>query len=202
MVIGRSFFQRSSTTLTYRNENVKLDNIRVSNIPKIQQSDVSSLKYSIILDTRDNLFNAAKGLYCELSDELAGSFLGGDNQFNWITGKLKYYKKLEVILCGRDFPGITWIYPFETVEKIPLNERLYAGGPNSIRAFEYKKVGPLDERRNPYGGTFSLIWNVFELRRSIYKMIGGVIFLDAGNVWTTPDEFKVDGVSVTRSGQG
>jgi translocation and assembly module TamA len=72
---------------------------------------------------------------------------------------------------------------FGASQEIPLNERFYAGGPNSVRGFEYQTVGPLDSDGDPLGGRFKLVWNVVELRRAVYRMIGVVGFFDLGNVW-------------------
>ena len=80
------------------------------------------------------------------------------------------------------------------LERIPLHERFYAGGPNSLRAFDYQKAGPLDEKRVPTGGRLLIVWSIIEIRRSLYKMIGGAVFVDAGNVWTKPEMFKFRGL--------
>ncbi|MBN2287830.1 MAG: BamA/TamA family outer membrane protein [Candidatus Glassbacteria bacterium] len=75
---------------------------------------------------------------------------------------------------------------------IPLHERFYAGGPHSLRAFSYQKAGPLDRDRMPIGGRLKLVWNVVELRRTLYKLVGGVLFVDVGNVWLDPGSFALD----------
>ena len=68
-------------------------------------------------------------------------------------------------------------------QDIPLNERFYAGGPSSLRGFKYHRVGPLSVNRVPLGGRFEILWNVIELRRAVYKIIGVGVFADVGNVW-------------------
>jgi translocation and assembly module TamA len=73
---------------------------------------------------------------------------------------------------------------FGSDKEIPLNERFYTGGPTSLRGFGYQLVGPLASEGEPKGGKFKIVWNVLEFRRSIYKIIGGAVFVDAGNIWT------------------
>jgi translocation and assembly module TamA len=71
---------------------------------------------------------------------------------------------------------------FGSDKEIPLNERFYTGGPTSLRGFGYQLVGPLASEGEPKGGKFKIVWNVLEFRRSIYKIIGGAVFVDAGNI--------------------
>ena len=51
-----------------------------------------------------------------------------------------------------------------------------------MRGFRYRKVGPLDDNGNPLGGRYKLVVNI-ELRQTIYKIVGAVVFFDVGNVW-------------------
>ncbi len=183
ITIGRSFLKRSNSTLTYRQENVRLSDVRTVKIPDQLRNDVRSLKLSLIYDTRDNLFNTKKGLYFEWSNESAGAFLQGDINFLRSTFLFKYFKNLTAEAVLATAMDLGFIKPDNGLATIPLNERFYAGGPNTIRSFDYQKAGPLDENRIPTGGTFKVVWNALELRRTLYKMIGGAVFVDLGNVW-------------------
>jgi len=80
---------------------------------------------------------------------------------------------------------------FGASEEIPLNERFYTGGPTSLRGFGYQLVGPLDENGKPLGGQFKIVWNLFELRKAIYKLLGAAAFVDIGNVWTDIGAFRM-----------
>jgi translocation and assembly module TamA len=85
---------------------------------------------------------------------------------------------------------IGWIKILGDATDIPLNEKFYAGGPESLRAFDFQEVGPLDEKSVPVGGKFQFVMNAVELRQSIYKWVGMVAFFDVGNVWTDSKQFK------------
>jgi len=87
---------------------------------------------------------------------------------------------------------IGWLDASGEGENIPLHERFYAGGPNSLRGFDYQSVGPLDANRIPLGGRLHVVWNVLEVRQSLYKMIGGVLFFEMGNVWKKPEYFTLN----------
>ncbi|MBC8472390.1 MAG: outer membrane protein assembly factor [Planctomycetes bacterium] len=74
----------------------------------------------------------------------------------------------------------------EETSTLPANKRFYAGGGASIRGYEFQSVGPLDPDKTPLGGR-SLFEIGTELRIKLTDTIGGVIFLEGGNVYD--DEF-------------
>jgi translocation and assembly module TamA len=71
---------------------------------------------------------------------------------------------------------------------IPANRRFYAGGGTSIRGYALQSVGPLTDDGTPIGGR-SLLELSAELRVKLSKTLGGVVFIDGGNVYeeTVPD---------------
>lgn len=200
VTVGYSFEKRRMATIAYRREKVILKNIRVTEIPDAKNMDISGLKISFLRDTRNNLFNATDGSYLEMSHELAGGFLQGTRSFYRIESKLKRFFTLQTgMVIGTSF-GLGYIRPMYGLKEIPLNERYYAGGPNTIRGFDYQKVGPLDENGVPFGGQFSIVFNLLELRHTIYKMIGGAAFVDVGNVWKRVEEFNFEDLRTTIGG--
>ncbi len=189
VVCGRGFGKRSTVSLTYRYENSDVTDITVLHVPVELETDIRSLALSLIYDTRDNLFSTSRGSYLELSSELAGSFLRGSEDFWRVLFRLKRFFRLRgsTVVASAIEAGSMDFYGES--KAVPLNERFYAGGPNSLRGFEYREVGPLDENGTPVGGTFEIIWNVLEVRQALYKMIGGVFFIDAGTVWPDVGSF-------------
>lgn len=192
--VGKSLRRNSHVGLTYRFEEANLKNVEVSRIPATIDSRTRSLTLSFVYDTRDNLFNPKTGKYIEWTNELAGSFLKGNNTFIRSILKLKGFYSYNPQTIFASAIEIGWMEYFGTSEDIPLNERFYAGGPNSIRGFGYQLVGPLEADDIPLGGKFKAIWNVFEVRRTIYKLFGVAIFLDAGNVWSDISDFHIKDV--------
>ena len=189
--LGRKILSRSNMTLIYRHENVKISDIQVSEIPEDVKTNTRSLKFSVIYDTRDNLFNPNKGIYFEWSNESGIFFANVNNIFLRSTGRIKYFYPISnsTVICTALELGL--IDAEGGLQGIPLHERFYTGGPNSIRGFEYEKLGPLDENRLPIGGRLKLVCNLIEIRQSIYKMFGGVIFSDIGNIWLKPEDFHL-----------
>jgi len=59
--VGRSFYKNSRVTFSYRHENAKLRNVQVAEIPENIDTRTRSLKQSVTLDSRDNLFDLPIG---------------------------------------------------------------------------------------------------------------------------------------------
>ncbi len=67
-------------------------------------------------------------------------------------------------------------------DDIPPNKKFYAGGDHSMRGYGYQLVGPVDKNRIPLGGQ-SLLEFGTEARYKFTDTIGGVIFVEGGNVF-------------------
>jgi outer membrane protein assembly factor BamA len=90
-------------------------------------------------------------------------------------------------LAGRVFTGIG--IPYGNSERLPYIRQFFSGGPNSVRAFPVRSLGPgsfLDSTKvdvlTDQGGDIKLETNV-EYRFPIYSIFKGAVFADAGNAW-------------------
>ena len=191
--IGRSFTHRSSASLTYRHEQVNLRRIKVRPVPEKYRTNLRTLSLSLIYDTRDNLFNSTTGWYLEWTNEMAGAFLQGTDTFVRSIGRTKSFHRLTSSTLLAHSLEMGWMDVFGTSREIPLNERFFTGGPNSLRGFEYQLVGPLDENDYPLGGKFKTTFSL-EFRQGLYRWIGAVLFADMGNVWREPDDARFDDI--------
>ncbi|MDD5428784.1 MAG: BamA/TamA family outer membrane protein, partial [Candidatus Omnitrophica bacterium] len=91
---------------------------------------------------------------------------------------------------------------YSNTRDVPVYDRFYAGGANTIRGYKERSVGPRDSGSNdPVGGDAILIGNA-ELTFPIYeKIIKGAVFYDIGNVWPKIDDF-LDNATQFKSGTG
>jgi translocation and assembly module TamA len=109
----------------------------------------------------------------------------GDNRVSFLTGRLGltgYYgvdAAERFTLAGRARLGSI---VGETTPSLPANKRFYAGGGASIRGYRFQSVGPLGPGNKPLGGR-ALFEVSAELRAKITDTIGGVVFIDGGNVY-------------------
>ncbi len=92
--------------------------------------------------------------------------------------------------------------PYGNTDYIPFIEQFFAGGPNSIRAFQVRGLGPgarlpavLDSTNANQSGDIRLELNA-EYRFPIVSFLEGAAFVDAGNVWlakSTPENSQPEG---------
>ncbi len=61
-------------------------------------------------------------------------------------------------------------------------DRFFAGGPGTVRGFDYREVSPADSNGDSLGGQ-SLFTATAELRIPIVETVKFIVFMDAGNVW-------------------
>jgi outer membrane protein assembly factor BamA len=76
--------------------------------------------------------------------------------------------------------------PFHNLTELPFEKSFFAGGPNSVRAFPARSLGP--GSYNHSGPTLYQLGDMniegnIEYRFKIFKMLNSAIFLDAGNIW-------------------
>lgn len=68
--------------------------------------------------------------------------------------------------------------------ELPANKRFYSGGGGSVRGFEFRSLGPLDDSDDPIGGR-SVVEGGLELRVRLTEDIGIVPFVEGGQVSTS-----------------
>ncbi|MFH1700727.1 MAG: outer membrane protein assembly factor BamA [Candidatus Zixiibacteriota bacterium] len=196
LTFGHKLGRYTNISTSYRHENTNISQIDLS-VP-LDETDpqIRSLTLNISYDNRDNLFDPSTGWYANWSNEIAGSFLQGSDTFAKSVVNVKRFHPLGRNTVVGSAIELGWMDAFGKSEEIPINERFYAGGPTSLRGFGYQMVGPLDSNGQPIGGQFKLIWNLFELRKSVYRMMGMVLFVDAGNVWQRLEDVRISDVRV------
>lgn len=194
LTVGRNFRKHSTAQVQLRYEYDVLSQVKVQAPVNDSNVNLRSITFSIINDTRDDLFNPTRGIYIEESNELAGTFLHGNSDFARAVFNAKYFYPWTRHTILAFAIELGWEDNFGGSKEIPLNEKFYAGGPNSVRGFGYQLLGPLDPDGDPIGGNFKIVWHVVEVRQTIYKMFGGVVFVDAGNIWPTMTDFRLTGL--------
>ncbi|MGL5227921.1 MAG: BamA/TamA family outer membrane protein [Bacteroidales bacterium] len=85
--------------------------------------------------------------------------------------------------------GFGVAYPYGNMTVIPYEKRYFAGGANSVRAWNVRTLGPGRYRRTEgidfinQSGDIKLDLSV-EYRSYLFWKLHGAIFIDAGNIWT------------------
>lgn len=191
---GKSFWEYWSASVSYGFEAVNIFNIRedASQYVKDQagKSTTSSVGFAIGKDTRDNYLDPLKGSRNVLYLTFAG--LGGTNAFiKELYDSGWYFPMFDastIHLRGR-VAAITGLFG----KKIPLYERLYIGGINTVRGLGYGDGGPKDVNNEPIGGEKEIVLNaeyIFPIV-SEYKF-KGLVFFDSGRAYDKGEAFGSD----------
>jgi outer membrane protein insertion porin family len=182
--------------LNFRRVKVAEDSLQVgpSEItPLATAVRVAGPGFTWIRDTRDSPLDAHRGTYSSFQEYLSTERIGAQAEFSRldITSSSFYgFDKGRFVLARNTRYGQERAYGPSSDELIPLPERLYGGGPTSLRGFPINAAGPRDpETGFPIGGAGALV-NSTELRMPppILPFFGDslsfVLFHDMGNVFT------------------
>ena len=197
--LGKEFTEHDKGLLMY-----KFEEVEVSDIPDSASADLraevgtnttSSLALTLTHDERDNIYNPTKGFLLSGTGELAGGVLGGDRDFAKLYGQGSTYHKHwnDKVLELKLRAGIADAY--DDSEKVPIYERYFAGGANTIRGYRERRIGPRDAGTNdPIGGNAYWIANIEETFPIYPDLIKGAVFFDTGNVQEKIGDFGSGGV--------
>ncbi len=106
--------------------------------------------------------------------------------FRWILDNRLYYPLSTSNTLALKFK-YGQIYSFNKDKIIPVEERFYAGGSNSIRGWLRNEISPV--QNNEKTGGNSLLECSLENRLIFYPQFEWAVFYDFGNVWKTNHEF-------------
>jgi outer membrane protein assembly complex protein YaeT len=128
----------------------------------------------------DNLLDPTRGLLASATVEPVGGVLGGDVAFVRLVGEVRLYQPLVAGWLGATRLRLGAAEPVGGSREVPLFERFYAGGLNSVRGYARRRIGPL-AADDPIGGR-TLIEASVELRHAITRNLAAAVFADAGQV--------------------
>ena len=180
----------SISTLFFRLgfENIKNYDLQASYDPseltrEEEPLTLPSFSTTYLRDTRDSLTDPEQGTVSSVSVAVAPNIFGVHTGFVKLFCQEQYYRTVvDSVVLAASF-RLGWIAPFGGDNPVPISERFFAGGSNTLRGFAVDRAGPLDpETHEPLGGNALVIGNL-ELRFPIYKMVQGAVFYDVGNVF-------------------
>lgn len=167
-----------------------------------QEGILTSVGYDVQHTATDNLLNPRRGYQIGGHYEEAGFVLPGTFDFRLVSGDARAYLPMgkSMVLAGRVQFGNIWAKNRDLTE-VPFSKKYFLGGATSIRGWGRYEISPLGEDSGlPVGGN-SLLAGSAELRATIRGSLGGVLFIDAGNVWEDRESIDL-GVIRTAVGAG
>lgn len=196
MEFGYQLTYDLSVNAAFRYENVDLRNPRVAGVPELDNavgdSDLAGLRFSIINDTRDRAFSPTQGYYLQLSfEQVLGTY---DYPRGDIDFRRYFLLAQQADGSGRHTLGFSWKAGF-TGAQTPIFERYFAGGFSSLRGFDFRGAGPVDQTV-AVGGDFMFLGSVeYLMPITADDMVNAVVFCDYGTVEEDvrfdPDTYRV-----------
>lgn len=158
----------------------------------INPSRLVFVQAGVTYDSTDSLFNPTRGYTARMGYRLAVPFLTSDYGYHRLTLEATHYVKVSEgwIVAFKVLPGAIFTYGGEDA-RVPLFQRLFAGGATSVRGYGRRMLGPKDDPvrfgqerdPEPVGGN-GLLEGSVELRFPIRGNFRGAAFVDMGNVWS------------------
>ena len=177
-------------TLQYRLvfRHVTLSNIKIDQllVPLLSQPETIGMgEISLIQDKRDDPTDARRGIYSTVDLSYAPGVFAQTHFVRALFRNSTYHPFHRDLVFARS-TQFGFIASSAPASSIPLAERIYSGGSTSIRAFPDFQAGPRDLTTGfPLGGD-ALFINNFEMRFPLFgDNLNGVLFHDAGNVYST-----------------
>ena len=155
---------------------------------------ISKIGLTLLRDNRETLIFTRRGNRSSLKFEYAG--IGGDINYYKMEGRTAqfiptfdaYEQSLSIIARAGS------VSPFGQSDLVPFYDRFFLGGPETLRGFEYREVGPRDSDETApdesVGGN-SYAFVSFEYGFRIAEPLGLVVFYDWGFVNKNDFDFSM-----------
>ena len=183
---------------------LKIDPLLVPLLAQSVRVGIGSV--NLVQDRRDDPIDPHKGTYNTIEVGLATKVFGSQTSFVRMLGRNATYYKLgdKVVFARQTQIGLQPAFAIPATssspagvegDPIPIAERFFGGGGNTLRGVPQNEAGPRDPLTGfPLGGS-ALFFNSAEMRFPLFGTdINGVLFEDAGNIYSSLSKisFRVD----------
>ena len=152
-----------------------------------------SLTFHQLLDYRDSSILPTEGWHAEMPFGI-GAAIGTASTSYLKTGfQSSYYKPIGE--SGQLALGARADIIIPSGNQLPIDLRLFNGGPRSVRSYPERELGPHDTSGYPIGGQGSWVTNI-EYIHPIAGALKGVVFVDAGGLSPNWEDFGMDEIDV------
>lgn len=150
---------------------------------------VTALELDFSRNTAAQPLDPQQGYLVTAHVEKAGRFLRGTFDYTELLGEARGYVPVgsRFVWANRARAG-TIAGPSAAL--IPFYKRYFVGGSSSVRGWGRYQVSPLTPAGHPIGGRTMMEVST-EARFGIRGKLGGVLFVDGGNVWEEAWEFEL-----------
>ena len=181
---------------SYRLTQDKVSDV-VSADPLLKEQEGTRITSAIVAgisrDSRDKIQGPTRGGLTTFGVDFAG--LGGDSKYVKLLASTNYFKPIWFghVLSGRLEGG--WGFGIGQdgltgKSELPVFERFYLGGPNTVRSFKPRRISPVDSAGQRIGGNGYDLGTVEYIIPLPYEFrLAG--FVDVGNVYGFGNDFDI-----------
>ena len=191
--LGYEFFEHIRGNVMYKYEDVEVSDVEndapITLKAEEGRSTTSSVTFSAVQDTLDNPLYPLRGFLNIASAEIAGTFLGGDNDFYKLRLDTGWYIPffLDTTFHVRGRVGVGYGIGDDA---LPVFERFFVGGISTVRGFDVRSLGP-EVEGTVIGGNKELIMNLEFIFPIVPQMkLRGLVFFDAGNAFSEDESIR------------
>lgn len=187
--LGHPLWEEWRIYYSYTISNTDLSDIDYANVSQaiLDSKDINLLsmpEIGFIRDTRDKLFSPTTGSRNSISVSYAGGPFGGDAEFTKVEASSSWYFPMfwSTVFHVSGSAGEA----FENEDgKLPVYEKYFLGGMNSIRGFKSYSISPIDPATGDKIGGNKMWYGTVSIIFPLIKDMGmdGEIFHDFGNVY-------------------
>jgi outer membrane protein assembly factor BamA len=177
----KHFTENLSSTGTYMIRNTDISDVEETEEESSENYDFASLKLQATYDTRNDIFFPTSGQRIFASVEQADKSLGSGINLSRLTGGARFFYQLSrsTVVGARYASGL--LVPGRDEITLPLAEKFFNGGENTVRSFKESELGPQNLKGDPTGGYGFNTINI-ELRQRLIGNLIGSVFFDFGNI--------------------
>jgi outer membrane protein insertion porin family len=182
--LGHPLGEYSRWNAIYRVSQDRITNVNPLGSPELLSQEgthlTSLVGLSLSRDTRDSVYDPTRGNTVSLGVDFAG--IGFGEKFARSVFSSTYFQPLpwlDHVLSFRLMAGYSFGW---SKDPVPLFERFYLGGSNSLRQFKSLQVSPKDNTGTRIGGNSELLGTV-EYQIPLFFGIKAAVFYDVGQVW-------------------
>lgn len=191
--LRKRLFELVEGRLSYTYEVISIDDVdpAYAGVIAAGKDSISRIGFQVLRDTRDKIINTTTGNRVEINTEVAGGFLGGDNN----------YYKLE-FRGSQFYPVFEWqsqvisviaragvVENFGSSTDVPYYYKYYLGGPYDLRGYEYRDIAPRTPEGFLLGGkSYSMI--SLEYSMDIVSPMRFFLFYDGGFINSDAYDFN------------
>jgi outer membrane protein insertion porin family len=182
--LGHPLGEYSRWNAVYRVSQDKISDVNPLGSPELISQEgthlTSLVGLSLSRDTRDSVYDPTRGGTASIGVDFAG--IGFGEKFARSVLTTTYFQPmpwLEHVLSFRFMAGYSFGW---SKDPVPLFERFYLGGSNSLRQFKSLQVSPKDDTGTRIGGNIEALGTV-EYQIPLFFGIKAAVFYDVGQVW-------------------